>query len=276
MINVTQEDIRARFGDFSKIYETSREFKSFSAIVMGLAGVGKTSFLATGRRPLLIDSFDPKGTVVLEQMYPEEIGKSIIIRTFWDEDSANPSVHKRWEEVHNKDMEIGFYNYFGTYAIDSFTTWLDAVSNRVSVEQKRNRSKQKLSISDYPIIYDHAKDVVKDMSQFDCDFILTAHLERYQDEASGRMVTDIRTYKSLQTELPLLFTEKYILEKVEVPKSTTYPQGVKYQLLTTAAGTYRASTQLGAGNRLAPVEDPNLKQILKKVGYPYDDKPSIV
>ena len=275
-IKVTNEDIKERFGNFQNVYTSAHHVTNFSALIMGLYGVGKTRFLATGRKPILIDSFDPRGTVILETTHADDIkAGNIVIRTFWDEQARKPSQHEKWEEIFEQDKEMRFFDYFGTYAIDSFTTWLEAVANRVSVEQGRNRKVQKLAQQDYPIIYDYAKDVVKTMSGFTCDFIVTAHLDRYQEDATGSLVTDIRTYKGLRTELPLLFTEKYVLETQDVPKSSQHPNGIRYRLHTSAAGTFRASTQLGANGKLNAIEEPNIKNILRKVGLPTDDKPSI-
>ena len=267
-----------RFKQFQQEYQ-QKPSRRLSVLIMGLYGVGKTRFITTGRKPILIDSFDPNGTIVIEQLLGDEIKKgNILIRTFWNDSSKNPTEHERWEAIFQEDKESGFFNYFGTYAIDSFTTWLDAVANRVSYEMGRinNPKNPKLAIQDYPIIYDYAKDVVKSMSAFDCDFVVTAHLDRYQEDATGQLVTDIRTYKALRTELPLLFTEKYVLETKQVPRSEKNPNGIEYNLYTSAAGTFRASTQLGANGRLKPVEEPNLKKILEKVGFDSSDKPSLM
>jgi len=272
-IKIDLAEIKDRIGSFSNLYKEKRSSPSFSALVMGLYGVGKTSLIVTGRKPILIDSFDPNGTLVLEQNYKSEIESGeLVIRTFWNESSKAPSQHRRWEDIFEKDTSMKLFNYFGTYAIDSFTTWLDAVANRISKDQGRNRKIQKLAIQDYQIIYDYAKDTIKSMSEFSCDLIVTAHLERFASEDTGNIVTDIRTYKNLRVELPLLFTEKYVLATEEEPPTKENPSGIRRKLYTAAAGTYRASTQLGAGGRLDAVEKPDIKHILKKVGLPTDDK----
>jgi hypothetical protein len=66
-----------------------------------------------------------------------------------------------------------------------------------------------------------------------------------------------------------LFTEKYVL----LTKKTS--SGLDYQLLTQDQARYRASTQLGAGGKLDPIETPDIKHILKKVGRSTEDKPSL-
>lgn len=272
-IKIDLTEIKDRIGKFSNLYKEKRSNPTFSALIMGLYGVGKTSLIATGRRPILIDSFDPNGTLVLEQNYKKEIESGeLVIRTFWNESSKAPSQHSRWEDIFERDIGMRFFDYFGTYAIDSFTTWLDAVANRVSQAQGRNRKVQKLAMQDYQIVYDYAKDTIKSMAEFSCDFIVTAHLERFTSEDTDSLVTDIRTYKNLRVELPLLFTEKYVLATDEEPPTNANPSGIRRKLYTAAAGTYRASTQLGAGNRLDAVEKPDLKHILEKVGLPTEDK----
>ncbi|KKM34725.1 hypothetical protein LCGC14_1565130, partial [marine sediment metagenome] len=81
---MTPEEIRT-------MYLKKREGRNFSAIIMGLYGSGKTTLIGTAPRPLLIDSFDPKGTVVLEQLYWDEIESgAILIRPWWSDDHVHP------------------------------------------------------------------------------------------------------------------------------------------------------------------------------------------
>jgi hypothetical protein len=42
--------------------------------------------------------------------------------------------------------------------------------------------------------------------------------------------------------------------------------------LTAPQGKFHAGTQLGSGGLLNPIEKPDIKHILKKVGLPYADK----
>lgn len=268
-INVTSEELKKHFGSIEELYKTQPQ-TSFSAIIMGLYGVGKTSLLCTGPKPWLIDSFDPKGTVVLELKYADEIKKgNLIIRKFWNEDYENPTEYQKWEEIHEKDLSTGFLNLFGTYSIDSFTTFLDAMANKLSVYMSRDRRIQKLAINDYLVIYDQMKSIIKKVSSQNCNFIMTAHLETYIDKVTEETKTEIKGYKGLKTDIPLLFTEKYVLEAEETSS------GIRHILYTRAAGKFRASTQLGTKDKLRDIEEPNLKEILKKVDFPYEDKPSI-
>ena len=268
---VTSDELKSHFSSMEELYATQPQL-SFSAIIMGLYGVGKTSLITTGPKPWLIDSFDPKGTVVLELNMKDEIeAGNLVIRKFWNEDYMAPTEYNRWEAIHEKDISTGFLNHFGTYAIDSFTTFLDSMANQLSRYMKRDRKVQKLAINDYLVIYDQMKSVIKTVSSQNCNFIMTAHLETYIDKVTEETRTEIKGYKGLKTDVPLLFTEKYVLETEEAPP----PKNIKYNLYTRAAGKFRASTQLGSGGKLKDIEEPNLREIMKKTGFSFEDKPSL-
>jgi hypothetical protein len=262
---MTKELASKRASEIRDLYSTNTE--QFSAIISGNRGVGKTRILGTLPKPLLIDSFDPNGTIVLKQIYADEIKSgAIIIRNFWNESSRNPKAAEDWEKEFDSDFDSGFFDYFSSYAIDSMTTWVDAITNRVAKIQ--GRTKSQLAINDYPIIYNYVKDTIKRIQTKKLNFVLTTHLEFNQDELSGEITADILSFKGLRGAVPILFSEKYIMQTKPDPKTG----GVKYILLTQSAGRYQASTQLGANSKLLPEEIPDLKQILKKVNYPYSDK----
>ena len=261
------EKARKRANDIRELYQEDNRGDTLSILAMGLFGTGKTRLCASGRLPLLIDSFDPKGTIVLEQVYKEEIKNGmILIRTFWDEKSKRPTEYRKWEKQWEDDIRNDFLSNFGTYAIDSLSTFLDALSNAVS--QAKGREDGTLAIQDYKIIYNTIKDVVKVSSSQDCDFILTAHLADEIDEVTGKVMSQLAVYKGLKASIPILFTEKYVL--INKPE----PNGVKHQLLTQDFRTFRASTQVGA-NIFKQIEEPNLTALRKKAGFPTEHKPSL-
>lgn len=265
------EKVREQANKIISDYQTYSSYQTFSVLIMGIYGVGKTRLIATMPKPVLIDSFDPKGTVVIERLYPEELksGK-IMIRRYWNEDYEKPSEYRRWEDQWEADIESGFLDNLGTYAIDSMTTWIESLANYFSVELKRDRKVQKLAINDYLWLYDVVKKVVKQSSSRLCNFAVTGHLVEEQDLITGRIEARLKTFKQLQTDIPLLFSEKYVLKK------SMKGNDIVYELLTTSAGRYEASTQLGAGGTLKNVEEPDLCKIMAKIGMKVEDKPSIL
>ena len=48
--------INTTFSDIRKMYSESRSFQNIGIFLMGLYGSGKTQFICTGRKPILIDT----------------------------------------------------------------------------------------------------------------------------------------------------------------------------------------------------------------------------
>jgi hypothetical protein len=267
LTKLTSEEAQARLKEIRERYSQESSINNFSALIQGLPGSGKTSLAATGRLPVLIDSFDPLNTLVLR----DEVKKGdVVVRAFWNESSKNPTEYGRWEKMWDKDTSTGFIGMFGTYVIDSTSTWIDCLTWEYC--RRKGRANNMPEIQDYPIIYNIIKDHIKISATQGADFILTAHLIAYQDEISGRTYSEIDTYKKLKSRIPLLFTEKYVTTAKEVPKTKENPSGIKHVLLTSAAGRYNASTQLGKNGIFDAEEEPNIKALLKKAGLSTEDK----
>ena len=64
-----------------------------------------------------------------------------------------------------------------------------------------------------------------------------------------------------------MFDEIY----VTIAKQTS--KGIEYSLLTRNDGLYQARTRLGRGGRFETYEKPDIKYLLKKAGFPTEDKP---
>ena len=251
---------------------------AFSCLLMGVFGSGKTLTACTGRLPILIDMFDPKGSIVLHaDPHLKELvkQKKIIVRPFWKEDSQKPSEYSRWEKQWKSDCESGFLSLFGTYILDSGTTWIEALANYISKTKGGKRNYDlggknitgNLEIQDYIPMYNMIMDMVKLTSSHGCDFIYTAHLLTIEDEVTGSITAVLDTYKKLRSKLPKLFSEKYVIAK------TPAPGGAKHELLLHSTGKYEASSQLMASGKLDAKEEPNIKKLLEKAGLPTADKP---
>ena len=240
---------------------------NFSALVMGLFGVGKSTFLGTGRLPILIDSFDPRGTIVFHTdpfLNDLRESKKIIIRPYWDEVSDKPKMYAAWEKQWLDDCKSGFIGKFGTYAIDSGTTQLEAMTNYIRVKKGRGDN---IQIQDYLVIYNMIRDVIKISSSQGADFFYTGHLVDDKNDLTGEITAVLDTYSRLKSRIPILFTEKYTLCEKQIPG------GIQKILLTQSKGRFRASTQLGAKGIFEIEEEPNIKKLLIKAGLPTEDKP---
>lgn len=254
-----REDIQKQFDKIRSQYSESS--KTFTALVYGEWGCGKTTFLGTGRKPILIDSFDPGGAKVLRKQI--EAGE-VLVRDFSNEDSDHPTQYILWEQQFERDLKSGFFDNFGTYAIDSLSTMLQSMLNYTA-----NKAKNPDNIPsprEYMIVGKTISDVVKLASGADCDFIMTAHMEMDKDEFLGRIFANIRGFRSVKADLPILFDEKLFL------RNSTTPQGTVYEVLTQTNGLYKASTRLGANGVFKPVMPANIKELLKAAGLSTEDK----
>ncbi len=259
-------DIQARAGELSRMYLARPKRGNVSILLASLFSGGKTTFACTGPKPILIDSFDPNGTVVIETNYRKELeAGEIIIRDFWDEDSERPSQFERWGKEHDQDIRSGFLNHFGTYCIDTLTTQMDTIANWIA--KKKGRSEGFLQIQDYKIIYDKIKNIIKKTSACDVNFILNCHLIDEKDEVTGEIVANIDTFHRLKSQIPLLFTEKYVIQN---------RNGVR-TLLTEYKSRFRAGTQLGLPPSIELKKDERyLFNILKDAGLDPKDKPALI
>ena len=279
---MTQEPLQAQktIDEIQAMYKSMMgDSIAFSCLLMGIFGSGKTRLACTGRLPILVDMFDPKGSVifhtdpVLKKLIAE---KKLIVRPFWMENSQEPTEYARWEKQWKADCESGFLSMFGTYVLDSGTTWIEALANYVSKKKGGTRNYSldgkmltgNLEIQDYIPIYNLITDMIKISSSHGCDFIYTAHLLTIEDEVTGRITAVLDTFKRLKSKIPKLFSEKYV-----ITKTASGPDGVKHELLLHSTGKYEASSQLMASGNMKAKMEPNLLNILKLAGLPTADKP---
>lgn len=257
-------DIQKEVSELQQMYAESVNSKTFNAIVYGGFGTGKTSLLKTCRLPVYIDSFDPGGT---KSIRGDIDAGRIVADTRWEvEDPKAPTAFEKWDQVYHKRKREGFFNHFGTYALDSATTWSDAAMNVIL--KKAGRAGGHPFQNDYSPVMAMLGTAIRDMLTLPCDVILICHDDIDKDEGSGRMfIGPLFTGKTHRIKMPLLFDEVYCAMTKETSGS------VNYQLLTRATGLYKARTRLGSDGRFQMYEDQNIKALLTKAGYPTDDKP---
>jgi hypothetical protein len=256
-----------------KYYEEDEKQQGFNLLLLGEPGSGKTPILLTARKPVYIDSFDPKGTVGLKKWINNG---QIIADTRWeDDDPYDPTAFGEWEKKFKKQYASGFFDHLGTYVIDSATTFTEAAMNfkmgeagRAGYTPHRNKD------------YNPAKVIIQNYLRrclnLSCDFILTGHLKAIDKLIRVDKKTGIETRKisyrfltigQAATFIPLLFSEMYVVKGEEGPR------GTKRKLLTDAVGEYIARSKLSAGEFLDAKEEPDIKAILEKVGLSVKDKP---
>lgn len=263
-------DPKEEFARIQQAYKDDPKQSSFNALVLGESGTGKTFLLRTARRPVHIDSFDPGGSKNLLDWIKS--GDVVVDSQYESEDPTKPFAFSKWKKEFDYRLRGGYFDHIGTYVIDSATTWSEAIMN--SILQKAGISGQAPRFTkDYVPQKIEIRNYLRKCLDLPCDFILTGHAEVKEDvDDQGRTVMKFRfmtTGKGVTT-VPLLFDEQYFLI------TRRSPRGPEYKMIVQNDGIYPARSRLAGNNKLSPLEEPDIKKLLKKAGLPAEDKPKLI
>jgi len=251
--------------EIRKLYNESPHKDAFNLLLLGESGSGKSYFLRTCRKPVLIDSFDPGGAKCLRDFISDG---SIIADTRWEEeDPKRPSVFALWQKEMAERTRMNFWDHVGTYVIDSATMWSESIMNWVQAASGRAGEAPKFTKDYVPQkvqIRNWIRAIMKDVKG---DFILIGHLRAVEDQVSGQVHYRFMTTGQGMVVIPLLFEEIWVADPRKIAK------GVDYRFLTQSTGIHVARSRLAKGGMLETYEEPDMKKILKKVGMNYEDKP---
>jgi hypothetical protein len=250
--------------------------KRYSALITGETNAGKTFLLRTARRPIHIDSFDPGGTKCLTDLIKSG---DVIADTQWESDDPfEPKAFAGWMKSVDVRLQTDYFNHFGTFCLDSATTFGDAVMGYGMGGKGRAGETPQMRV-DYMPQKVHMVNYIKKLMRLPCDFILTGHLREIRklvrvDTKTGVSYEEIK-YRFFTTgdavmTIPLLFDEIYVI----VGKGEG-SAGPKREMLIDSLGTYIARSRLKADGKLDPVEPPDIRALLKKVGLDWSDKPRL-
>ena len=268
-------DAKSELDRVRDYYKNDRLQKRFSALITAQSGAGKTFIGRTARFPMHIDSFDPGGTKCLRKWIDKG---DIIADTQWErEDPYDPKVFGEWMKTVDIRLNTGYFELFGTYMLDSASTWGDAVMNyqlgkvdKAGEAPKWNRdyTPQKTLMINY----------IKKLMNLPCDFILTGHLRTLEEvigqtkdgEAIKKVTYRFFTTGQAMVTIPLQFDEIYVLV------GTDSSSGIKRELLIEAQDRYVARSRLKGDGLLNDREEADIKKLLKKIGLPWEDKAKLI
>lgn len=256
-------------------YNGDRLQKRYSALVTGETNSGKTYLLRTARRPIHVDSFDPGGTKCLRDLIASG---DVIADTRWENDDPfDPKAFSEWMRAIDLRFKLKYFDQFGTYCLDSATTFGDASMAYVLNESSRAGESPRRN-KDYMPQKTHVVNYIKKLMTLPCDFILTGHLREIKkvlriDDKTGIATEEIkyRFYTTGQgvVTIPLLFDELYVITGKDGR------DGPVRELLTDSLGTYIARSRLKSNGKISSVEKPDIKEILRKAGFSTEDKPRL-
>jgi hypothetical protein len=268
-------DAQAELDRVRKFYAGDPLQRRFSALITGGTNAGKTYLLRTARRPVHIDSFDPGGTKGLRDLI--DSGDIIADTRYEDDDPFNPKAYADWKKATDVRFNIGYFKQFGTYCLDSSTTFGMAVMNFGLAAKGRQGESPQMRV-DYVPQKTEMINYFRKLMNLPCDFILTGHLREQRkvisvDSKTG-IVRDEVKYRFYTTgqavvTIPLLFDEIYVITGKRISGE------VKREMLIDSLGEYVARSRLKANGLLNAIEPPDIKALLKKAGFNYEDKPRL-
>lgn len=258
--------IKKSVEELRQMYKDDPRQKTLNVLILGELGSGKSYLIRTAKKPIHIDSFDPGGTKGIQKYIDRG---DIIADTRWEtEDPEHPFVYGKWEKVFDERIKSGYFEAFGTYFLDSSTTWSETIMNWV-LQKVGIAGKAPRFTHDYVPQKVEIRNKIWKMINLPCDFFMTGHLEGFKDDVSGAVTYRFMTTGKGTVTIPILFDEVWVMD----PKGTS--DGVDYRILTRATGRHLARSRLAKGGLLDTYEKPDLKAILKKARMPTEDKPKI-
>lgn len=278
--NTNQEDrnfleIKAEADRLRQTFIEDPRQNSFNLLLLGESGSGKTILCSTARYPIHIDSFDPGGTKALMSLVKE--GKAVVDSRWESEDPTKAVITKTsgapgkehafpaWKKEFERRVRIGYFEHFGTYILDSCTTWSMAIMNWI-LDKEGIPGQAPRFTKDYGPQKIEIQNMIKKMLDLPCDFILTGHLEADKDEVTGRIKYKFMTTGKAEVIIPLQFDE--IWTCIAEAKG----QGVEYKVLTAKNGAYPGATRIGK-DKFDTFEKPDIHYLLKKANRSAADKP---
>jgi len=263
--------------DFLKIQEHALEVREsykqqdtkskINILNLGKPGTGKTRLAVTCPKPVHIDCFDRGGTRTAE-LQPFIASGAIIVDNSFENDSwKEPRAFRLWEKKLKIRRDLGYFDYIGTYMLDSLTTFANSMMYAILMkggDKRGSRTGQLPEQQDYHLQQYTLVDYLDVLMQLPCNVIANGHVVLIEDNVSGRLETGILLAGKASDKVPPAFDEKYISRCISEDK---------YVLQTRSDGKWHAETRIGGGGIFEHHEEQNLYKLLKKAGYPAEDKP---
>lgn len=191
-------------------------FKPHRILALGDAGGGKSTQIITLPRPTFSYFFDPNGLnsiqghdVDYEEWLPETLPLSVFsLKKDGKKDPTKvpgSSVYQKWEQDFETKVAGGFFNKYQSVCLDSCTTLLDAIMDRILVIN--GRAGQFPQQDDYGPQMVTFMNIMRTLTAMGKTIYVTGHLKTDKDEVLGRLIRLPLVTGQLREKLPLLFSD---------------------------------------------------------------------
>ena len=258
-------DIKGELSRVHELYNSTKAQSCFNLLLYGKAGTGKTTFLTTCPKPVLIHSFDPGGTKSIQHLLGPETG--IYAKSFEGDTYTNARQYAAWVDEMTRLERAGIFTELGTYCVDSYTFLYLAIMNQTLKTVKTGRIKDDIPAqTDYRVAQTRLQQNLTDCTSYPCNFVLTAHVLSEQDGVTGAIDNTLSASPKIRVFLPQLFDEMFYAS------TKVGSKGIEYQIQTQNDGLYVCKTRIGKNGNLDRIEPQNMKELLKKAGLSVSDK----
>lgn len=246
--------------------ERPTQTENIRFLVYGQSGSGKTYSLRTAKKPIFVDSFDPGGSVVLSDLI--EKGEAVVRSDFENEDAKHPRAFEAWDKAFDELERAQVMQKFGTYCLDSATTWGQACLNYVM--KKAGRAGGTPQQNDWYPQMVLMEAGIRRIFSLPCDVIFICHDDVQKDEILGKMTRAPMLTGKAKTRIPLLFSEIYYSDSKRSSKGTEYVWQLQRD------NTNQAKSRLcGLAKKPLDYVVQDYKALMKELGRPYEDLPPI-
>lgn len=190
-------------------------------LLLGDTGSGKTSQILTlpGRKFCYL--FDSNAILSLqgydveyEEFLPDKLNlsvKSLSTKVVSDRTTNFTSdLYVQWEKDFQDKLKAGFFDDFDVIAMDSATTFLDLIMDRVLTINGRSGSwPQQDDYGPQMLVF---QNVCRQLTALGKVVVMTGHLETKKDELVGRIFRTPMMTGRLKTKIPLLFSDIFVCE----------------------------------------------------------------
>lgn len=265
MSSITFDMFLTLIDETNKHFQENTSDENINYFIFGPSKVGKTTLLATARRPVYIFQFDPGGSRVEGLRKGIKEGWIIVDSRYEQDDPKDP---KKWD-LFTKDVKTkkktGFFDHVGTVVVDSLTTMNKVAMNHVLSQAKRAGTHPYQQ--DWPIQMAYVYNLITLLLQTNCDTIFLAHDDLQKDELTGAITYEPLVSGKHRRQLPILFDELLVMGAKKNGKN------VERYILTQPVQRYKSVGSRIGGTKFKDEMAPDLRAMREIAGFPMEDKP---
>lgn len=250
--------------------QTMQRSQYMRLLLIGDGGVGKTDLCCSAPKPIHIDSFDPDGTALERRKGLFESGDILTNTNYEYALYKDGTAVSDWARNFDELKGMDYFSRIGTYVLDSLSNFGEAVMSMVvndNPQISRVGKSKSPAMSDHFIQQPLVVDFMKMICQLPCHTIVTAHIGRQTNDATGEVIISLAGSQQFALKVQQAFAERWFL------RAMVQGDSVSRWIQTQTDGYYHAKSVRGGGGRLpGQITNLSLQQIFKDLDLAWQDK----